>query len=188
MRTWQAMRDRIQRQLERQTGADLAAWNARIAQQGPADKPALRHWLDGEGVTGYPQMLLAWETFGYPDFLLASAGELIDAQYADRPALRLVFDAVLAAATALPQVEAQARKTYVSLLTPRRTFAVIQAGAKKRVDLGLRLAGTEPGGLLLSAKGVGNDAINVRIALETVDDLTDEALEWLRRAHEASTS
>jgi len=28
-------------------------------------------------------MLLVWETFGYPDSLLATADDLVDAQYAD---------------------------------------------------------------------------------------------------------
>ena len=44
--------------------------------------------LVGRTSSGYPQMLLVMERFGYPDFLLASADELIDGQYADRPELR----------------------------------------------------------------------------------------------------
>jgi len=38
----------------------------------------------------------------------------------------------------------------------------------------------------LDAKGVGNDAINLRIALETVGDFDHEALELLRRACDES--
>lgn len=72
-------------------------------------------------MTGYPAMLLVMERFGYPDYLIASVDELIEGQYADRPALR--------------------HKTYVALVTPRRTFAAVQPTTKKRVDLGLRLAG-----------------------------------------------
>ena len=37
------------------------------------------------------------ERFGYPDFLLATADELIEKQYADRPQLRPVYDAIIAA-------------------------------------------------------------------------------------------
>ena len=76
---------------------------------------------------------------GYPDFLTADAGELIDGQYADRPQLRPILDAVLALLPALGPVTVQARKTIVSLVSPRRTFAVVQATTKDRVDLGLRL-------------------------------------------------
>jgi hypothetical protein len=186
MRTWQVMHDRIRSQLERQTGQDVAAWNRKIKAAAPADEPALRAWLKEREVTGYPAMLLAWETFGYPDFLTASANELIDAQYADRPDLRPVFDTVLAAVSSFEGAEAQARKTYVALLTPRRTFGIVQASTKKRVDIGLRLENVEPEGRLLLAKSLGNDTINRRIALASVDDLDDEALGWIQRAFEAN--
>ena len=70
----------------------------------------------------------------------AEAGGLIAGQYADRPGLRAILDTLLAAAARPGPVTVQARKTFVSLVTPRRTFAVVQATTKRRVDLGLRLA------------------------------------------------
>ena len=48
----------------------------------------LRRWLSGHGVTGYAQQLLVMERFGYPDFVLATADDLIAKQYADRAHLR----------------------------------------------------------------------------------------------------
>lgn len=188
MRTWQAMRDQITGQLERQTGEGVEAWNRRIKAAGPVDEPALRAWLKQEhDVTGYPAMLLAWETFGYPDFLTATADELVDAQYADRPDLRPIFDAVIAAVSALSGAEIQARKTYVSLVSPRRMFGIVQASTKKRVDVGLRLDDVEPQGRLVLAKSLGSDRITRRLALESVDDLDDEALDWIRRAYDANS-
>jgi hypothetical protein len=92
------------------------------------------------------------ERFGYPDFLLASADKLVDDQSADRPQLRPIFDAIIAAAAGLGQVVAQARKTYVSLVSPRRTFARVQPTTKSRVDLGLRLEGRRPRGRLQPSK------------------------------------
>jgi len=74
-----------------------------------------------------------------PGFLSPEAVQLIDGQYADRPRLRPILDAVLAAIPALGAVTVEARKTLVSLVTPRRTFAIVQATTKNRVDLGLRL-------------------------------------------------
>lgn len=52
------------------------------------DEAGLRAWLTKEGITGYAFTLLVMEQFGYPDFLLASADDLIEDQYADRPQLR----------------------------------------------------------------------------------------------------
>src|SRR2546422_9652319 len=86
------------------------------------------------------------ERFGYPDFLLATADELIDGQYADRAQLRPIFDALIDAAAGLGHVTIQARKTHVSLVSPRRTFARVQATTKNRVDLGLRVEGRKAKG------------------------------------------
>ncbi|WP_189060491.1 DUF5655 domain-containing protein [Longimycelium tulufanense] len=169
--------------LARSTGADLGEWNRRVRDTGITDEPALRRWLAAQGVTGYAQMLLVMERFGYPDFMLASADELIDAQYADRPALRPVLDRVLAVVATLGEVTVQARKTYVSLVGPRRTFAVVKASTRRRVDLGLRLA-DEPGGRLEAARSIGSDAAAVRIGLHSADEVDDEVVEYLRRAYD----
>jgi len=115
------------------------------------------------------------------DFLTAEADELIAIQYVDRPQLRPVFDAVLAALPAVGPATVQARKTMVSLVTPRRTFAVIQATTKSRVDLGLRLENASPGGRLLAAGDLG--AASVRIPLTRPEDVDAEVLGWLRRAY-----
>jgi hypothetical protein len=53
----------------------------------------------------------------------------------------------------------------VSLVGPRRTFAVLQASTRSRVDLGLRLPDREPGGGLLPAPAVGDRSCTVRVAL-----------------------
>jgi len=146
LKSWKEMRDWAAGLLLTRTGQDVAAWNQRVAAAGLGDEQGLRAWLDGQGVTGYGQALLVWERFGYPDFLTAEAEDLIAGQYADRPQLRPVLDAVLAAVPAVGPATVQARKTLVSLVTPRRTFAVVQAATKSRVDLGLRLDHENPGG------------------------------------------
>jgi Family of unknown function (DUF5990)/Domain of unknown function (DUF5655) len=187
-KSWQEVTEWSARLLADRTGQDVAAWNRRVADTGIADEPSLRAWLAGQGVTGYAQALLVWERFGYPDFLTADADELIAGQYADRPALRPVLDAVLAAVPALGPVTVQARKTCVSLVSPRRTFAAVQATTKSRVDLGLRLDATEPGGRLQVARNIASGSINLRIALSGPGDLDDEAVGWLRRAYDESVA
>ncbi|MGC1405689.1 MAG: DUF5655 domain-containing protein, partial [Candidatus Dormiibacterota bacterium] len=132
------------------------------------------------------QMLIVWERFGYPDFLLATSGELIDGQYADRPKLRPILDELLARAVQVGEVEVQPRKTYITLLTPRRTFALIRASTRDRLDLGLRLPGALPKGRLLTAPGLGNDYVNARIALTAVTDVDEAVVDWLRQAFAAN--
>jgi hypothetical protein len=181
-RDWGGMKAMSMRLLEERTGEDLEAWNARIQSQGFANEAQLRSWLSEQGVTGYAQSLLVMEQFGYPDFFLASADELIEAQYADRPRLRPILDAILAATLELGEVIIQARKTYVSLVTPRRTFARVQPTTKLRVDLGLRLEGQEPGGRLQPSKL--NETMRVQIGLTSAEDVDAEVLEWLRKAYD----
>ena len=118
--------------------------------------------------------------------LTAEADDLIAGQYRDRPRLRPVLDAVLAALPALGPVTVQARGTIVSLVTPRRTFAVVKATTKSRVDLGLRLDSTQPGGRLLPARDLG--AATVRIPLTAPGEIDEEALGWLRRAYDENAA
>jgi hypothetical protein len=86
------------------------------------------------------------EQFGYPDFVVATADELIEQQYADRLDLRQIYDAIIETAEKVGKVTIQARKTFVSLVSPRRTFARVQPTTRTRVDLGLRLDGVSRAG------------------------------------------
>jgi hypothetical protein len=183
-RSWEQHQQSIADLLQRRTGADVNAWKARIKRQHFADEASLRSWLTDQRVTGYPQQLLVMETFGYPEFLLASADELIDGQYADRPDLRPILDVIVAKLPRLGEVTLQARKGYVSLLTPRRTFATVQPTTKQRVDLGLRLAKPTPAGRLARASSMGNSQVTARIPLSAPDDVDDEVISWLRRAYD----
>jgi hypothetical protein len=181
-RDWKDMKTMSARLLKERTGEDVEAWKGRIEKENPADEGQLRRWLAGQGVTGYAQSLLVMERFGYPDFLLASADELIDGQYTDRPHLRPILDAILAAASGLGPVTIQARKTYVSLVSPRRTFARVQPTTRQRVDLGLRLEGIQPGGRLQPSKI--HETMPLQISLTSPEELDAEALDWLQRAYE----
>jgi hypothetical protein len=180
-RDWQAMRDMYIRLLKERTGEDLATWNGRVSQQSFDDEKSLRNWLTEQGVTGYAQALLVMETFGYPDFMQTPADELVDGQYADRQALRPIYEAILQAAERLGEVVIQTRKTYVSLVTPRRTFARIQATTRNRVDLALRLEGERPGGRLSPSKI--HESMPVQISLTTPEEVDEEVMNWLEKAY-----
>ena len=184
--SWKQWRDQVASSLEKKTGKDVAAWNRRVRAQKLGDEKSLRAWLAEEGIAGYAATLLVWERFGYPDFIAADVDKVIDGQYPDRPSLRPILDAVLDALPGIGSVTIQARKTYISLVSPRRTFAVVQPTTKTRVDLGLRLDSQKPGGKLLAARGVGSDAINLRIGLSSPTDFDKEAMRLLQRAYDAS--
>ena len=181
-RDWQAMRDMSARLLKERTGDGVDTWNRRIQRERLDDEEGVRAWLTKQGVTGYAQTLLVMERFGYPDFLLATADELIDGQYADRPQLRPIFDALIDAASGLGNVTIQARKTFVSLVSPRRTFARIQPTTRNRVSLSLRLEGRKPRGRLQPSKI--HETMQVQIELTARDQVDSEVLGWLQEAYD----
>jgi Domain of unknown function (DUF5655) len=181
-RDWGHNRDMWIGVLKKQTGQDLEHWNARIGKKKFADADRLREWLAGEGVTGYAAQVLVMERFGYPDFLTSSADELIDGQYADRQHLRPIYDAIVTSARALGEIVIQARKGFVSLLTPKRTFARVRATTKERIDLALRLEGLQPRGRLQASRI--HETMPVHVSLTEPKELDQEVLKWLRKAYE----
>lgn len=187
-RSWQEMREQEISRLEELTGQGLDSWNARVREGDFADEGGLRAWLSQQGVTGYPAMMLVMERFGYPDYLRATADELIEGQYADRANLRPVFEAVLSVLPAIGQVEIQARKTYVALITPRRTFAAVMPTTRTRLDLGLRLTPSRPPTARLErARNFAQSSVTHIVRLTSIDDVDEELIEWLRQAYSVNT-
>jgi hypothetical protein len=181
-RDWSHAREMWIRVLKKQTGKDLDYWNTRIKKKKFADARHLQAWLAGQGVIGYAEQLLVMEVFGYPEWLTSSADELIDAQYADRPHLRPIYDAIVAAAKRFGEMVIQARKGYVSLLTPTRTFARVRATTKDRIDVGLRLEGLQPRGRLKPSRI--HETMPLHMSLTEPKELDHEVLKWLRKAYE----
>jgi hypothetical protein len=180
---WREMMQQHAELLERRTGQGVPEWRARITQQAPSDEATLRAWLKGQGVEGYPQQLLVFETFGYPDFLTATADDLIGAQYADRPALRPTLDRLIEVAGSLGTVTVQARKGFVTLQTERRKFAVIKPATKTRVDLGLRID-TPPGNQRFQPADPGrSNDMRTKVGLTQPGDVDQDVTDALRQAY-----
>lgn len=169
------MIDYCQSLLLRKTGHDVQWWTARAREEGMADDQAVAAWMRSEhGVTGYARYAVSWELFGYPEFMLRGADELFEAQYADREHLRPLAEAVLAWAETADGVTVQMRKTYVSLLSPRRKFAQVTPATKSSVDVSVRWEG--PAHLRLEpVKARPDDPFTSRVRLRSSDDV-DEVL------------
>jgi hypothetical protein len=182
---WSRHREMWIRVLEKQTGQGLEPWNQRVRKEKFKDEQTLRAWLKKQGVSGYAETLLVMERFGYPDFLTASADELIAGQYADRSHLRPIYDAIINAVMGIGAVTIQTRKTYVSLLTARRTFARVQPTTKNRVDVGLRIEAQKPSGRLQPSRI--HETMKLQISLTSIEEMDAEVLSWLRRAYEENS-
>jgi|SRR5688572_4210845 hypothetical protein len=174
--TWQSMVDSNKALLQRKTGEDTAYWVGKARAAGIRNDGELRTWMrDSFGVTGYAQYAVSWEMFGYPEFMLRDADELINGQYANHPHLRPIADALLAWASATGGVEIQMRKGYVSLHSARRKFAQVTRTTNTAVDVTLRLDAPAEG-RIETVKTRADDPFTRRVRLTSADQVDDELL------------
>lgn len=82
------------------------------------------------------------------------------------------------------EVELAYKKTYISLRTPKKQFALLQPSTKTRVDIGLNLKGIEPEGNV-EAAGSWNAMVTHRIKVSTLEDLNG-LQEWLQKAYDSN--
>lgn len=176
------MVDSNQELLLRKSGRDVHWWAERGREAGVKNDGELRDWMrDEHGITGYAQYAVSWEMFGYPEFMLRGADELIDGQYAKHPELRPIADALLAWAAASDGVGIQMRKGYVSLHSPKRKFAQVTRANNTSVDVLLRLA-VAPGGRVEAVKVREGDFFDRKVRLKSVDEVDGELFGLLERA------
>ena len=186
-KTWQTMVDSNQDLLLRKSGHDVRWWAERGLAQGVKNDAELRDWMRVEhGITGYAQYAVSWEMFGYPEFMLRGADQLLDGQYANHPGLRPIADALLAWSAETDGVEIQMRKGYVSLHSPRRKFAQVTKTNNTTVDVALRLDAPAEG-RLEAVKVREGDFFDRRVRLRSIDDVDDELLGYLAEALEQNS-
>ena len=106
--------------------------------------------------------------------------DLIDKQYATRPNLRPIYDAIVGAVADFgPDVEIAPKQATVSLRR-KKQFALVNPATKTRVDVGINLKG-EPGGDRLRATG---GMCTHSVGVTSIEDVDDELLGWLREAYD----
>ena len=83
------------------------------------------------------------------------------------------------------EVEFSYKKTYISLRTPKKQFALLQPSTKTRVDVGLNLKGVEPEGIV-EAAGSWNTMVTHRVKLTEPAQVDVSLADWLQRAYDAN--
>jgi Domain of unknown function (DUF5655) len=114
------------------------------------------------------------------DVSSVAADELIAQQYADRPHLRAVYDAIINAAMECGEIIVHARKNYVSLVASRRAFARIKP-LRNQVDLGLRLEQCVPVGRIEPSRI--HHTMRVQIGLTSPQEVDPEVRYLLAQAY-----
>lgn len=163
------------------TGRTIDQWMKLVATSGAQKHGEIVKWLKGEhGVThGYANLIAHHHlSAGTP----ADDETLVDAQYAGKESLRPIYEKLKEEiATFGSDVEFAPKKTYVSVRRNRQ-FALIQPSTKTRIDVGIQDKGRAPEGRL-EESGKWNAMVSHRVRLESIEDVDDELIGWLREAY-----
>jgi hypothetical protein len=166
---------------EANTGRPLAEWVKQAKRAKLADAKEARAWCREQGLSIVYATAVVDTLFPQhqPD------DSLVDAQYAGPKAgLRPIYDALAAAARALGKdVEIMPRSSQVTF-SRARSFAVVRAATRDRIDLALKLPGAKATGrLVANAKAQGSDPTHL-VAVRTLKEVDREVRGWLRAAYE----
>lgn len=181
--SWREMVQWCEDLVLQRTGESAETWAQRAREDGMLEEAPLKEWMRERGIEGYAAGAVQWRVLGYPESFLQDADELLDAQYADRPHLRPMADALLAWAEE-QGATVQLRKTYASLMG-RRKFAQVAPKTKSAVDVDLRVT-PRLGGVVEVIRAHDGGPFDQRIRLRSLDDLTDEVFAALEAARAES--
>jgi hypothetical protein len=167
------------RNIEQATGRSMAEWITTVHASGLERHSQILTWLkDVHGFTHGNANLVAMRARngGPPD-----GDALIDAMYSgSRATIRPLHDRVIGLAASFgPDAEFAPKKAYVSLRRSKQ-FGTVGPGPAGQLEIGLNLAGEEPGARLRAAGGMCTHRVRVSADAQ----LDDELVGWLRSAYD----
>ncbi len=172
--------------LKEKTGRTLEEWIALTRKSGPKAEKERAAWLKQEH--GLGTNYAKWVASRVEGKSLGdqSPSELVKAMYSGSKAgLRPIHDRLVELALALGK---DVRLTPCSTIVPirrRHVIAQIKPATNARIDLGLALRDTKPGGRLIDTGGFAKkDRITHRIPITSLSEIDGEVRDWLRKAYE----
>ena len=168
------------------TGKSLGQWLA-ITGQRPelAMHGEIVRYLKAEhGVTHGYASLVAHNALRGPGSSAASGDDQVGIQYGGaKEALRPIYEALVERISTFgPDVELAPKKAYVSLRRAKQ-FGLVQPSTRTRVDVGIKLPGTEPEGRL-ELSGSFNAMVSHRVRVTKPEQIDDELSGWLSAAYD----
>jgi hypothetical protein len=174
----------FERNIEAKTGRPVSGWVELLRGQGLEKHGQMVAWLKAEHGVSH----------GHANHVAKRALEAAAPRSDDDPvahlfegkaALRPLYGALAAMATALgPDVEIAPKKANASVRR-KKQFALLQPSTRTRLDLGLILPGREAGGRL-EASGSFNAMFTHRVKLSGLDEIDAEVEGWLKDAYDAA--
>ncbi len=172
--------------LKEKTGKDLSHWIKVVNKSGLEKHGEIVKLLKTDhGFTHGYANLVAHKS-KQSDAGSSADDDLVSAQYsAGKNHLKPIYDSLIKEITSFGKdVELAPKKAYVSIRR-KKQFAIIQPSTKTRVDVGINLKGTAPGGRL-EASGSFNVMVSHRVKVEDKSGVDKELIGWLKKAYESA--
>lgn len=170
------------------TGKSLEEWHAVLKQTGLQKHGELMKVLKGDYEVSHGFANTIAQLYLKPEMLAPkteSEDSLDDELLKGKEDIAPVFKKAKAMFQAINgEVEFAYKKTYISLRTPKKQFALLQPSTKTRVDIGLNLKGVDPEGNV-EAAGSWNTMVSHRVKVSGLDDLNGLQA-WLQKAYDAN--
>jgi predicted transport protein len=111
--------------------------------------------------------------------------DLLKQQYQGKEQLFPIYEELLKRIKEFGRdIQVSPKKTSVSLIR-KKQFALIKPATKTRIDLGLKIVDKPVGGRLENSGPFGTMCTH-RVRLESLENIDEEVLGWLREAYDAS--
>lgn len=172
--------------LEANTGKSIDEW-IKIALSSGEEKhrPMLNFLKNNHGLTYGFANLVAMKARKADAGSVENKEDLISAQYAKKPNLKPIYDALMKHINSFgKELEIAPKKAYVSLRR-KKQFGIIQPSTKSRLDVGINLKGTESTERL-ETSGSFNGMVSHRVRVTDIKQVDKELVNWLKAAFEAA--
>ncbi|WP_414829269.1 DUF5655 domain-containing protein [Alteromonas sp. H39] len=168
--------------LEETTGKTLAEWKAVLSTTKLEKHGQIVAWLKQDhGLThGYANFISL--KYREADAASSDTEDLVTGQYAKKPDLKPIYDALVAYCKDLgSDVDVVPKKAAVSIRRNRQ-FLLIKPATKTRMDVGLKFTDREPEGILLDSGAFGTMCTH-RIELSAAQQVNDEVKSLIKQAY-----
>jgi hypothetical protein len=144
------------------------------------------NWLKADYDLGHGHAMAVYGTIRAVNAPKLTADDVIGKHFAGKRSVwRPTYDKLTGQAQKFgDDVTVQAGNSYISLLRNAKKFAIVKVSAE-RLDVGIKLKGTQPDGRLTAA-GSWNSMVTHRVSLTEPQELDHELLTWLRAAYAAA--
>ena len=173
--------------IKAKTGKTPDDFRALAREKGLTTAREITAWLKKDFGLGYGHAGAIWYLIGHADDVKASPEDRLAKLFAGKKAVwRKPYDALAAKIARFgSDVEMSPNLTYITVVRRGKKFAILQASAAARFDIGIKLKGVKPAGRL-EAAGPWNAMVTHRVRISDPKQIDKEVLAWLKRAYGAA--